>query len=274
MASELLQALSRLGARAETFTGLPARAVGALVAIIVGLLLAWLLRALTTRLVERFSRRLPTSLRADTSGGQQSAARVVGRMVYWLVVLLTVMTVTEVLGLAVISAWLTGVANYVPRVFVAIIIVFVGVVAGRLARSALSRATPRTELVEPARLGRIAEITILGVTALVAIQELGIELTFITTVLFIILGAAVGGAGLAFGLGGRETVADILAAHYVRKLYQTGHQVRVNDTSGRIVRITQTSVIVDSEAGEVAIPARLFASSPTLLLRAEERHEQ
>jgi small-conductance mechanosensitive channel len=84
----------------------------------------------------------------------------------------------------------------------------------------------------------------------------------------IVVGSVLGGAALAFGLGGRDWVANVLSAHYVERLYQTGQTIRVRDIEGRIVRITETAVILECAEGEVALPASEFSSNPsTLVLR-------
>jgi small-conductance mechanosensitive channel len=116
------------------------------------------------------------------------------------------------------------------------------------------------------RVGRIAELVLLVSTALIAIEQLGVEVSFLKTTLLILLGALVGGAALAFGLGGRELVANILAAHYVHKIYQVGQTVRIGDAEGRIVRFTETSVILESHEGQIAIPARRFSDRRSTLV--------
>jgi hypothetical protein len=79
-----------------------------------------------------------------------------------------------------------------------------------------------------------------------------------------------GGAALAFGLGSRVVVENILASHYAKKLYQVGHVVRVGNTEGRIVRITPTAVVVQSKDGETAVPARAFLETVSTRLAREE----
>jgi hypothetical protein len=64
-------------------------------------------------------------------------------------------------------------------------------------------------------------------------------------------------------------VAQILAAHYVRELYDLGEQVRVDGVEGRIVRITQGGVILDSDEGRVVVPASTFATRHSIRIVQE-----
>jgi hypothetical protein len=116
------------------------------------------------------------------------------------------------------------------------------------------------------RIGRLTEVAVLVAVGLVAVEQLGVEISLLTTVLLIVIAALFGGAALAFGLGGRDWIANVLSAHYVERLYQTGQTIRVLEYEGKILRITETAVVLESADGEVAVPAREFASSPSVLV--------
>ena len=98
------------------------------------------------------------------------------------------------------------------------------------------------------------------------LEQLGIEISFLKATLLILFSALLLGASLAFGIGGRDLVANILSAHYVHRLYQVGQVVRVDGVEGRIVRIAETSVILECAEGDVSIPARVFADSRSTLI--------
>ncbi|HTU59917.1 MAG TPA: hypothetical protein VMF89_15805, partial [Polyangiales bacterium] len=110
------------------------------------------------------------------------------------------------------------------------------------------------------------EMALLLGTALVAIEQLGIDISFLKSTLLIVLGGLLTGAAIAFGVGGRDLVANILSAHYVHRLYQVGQTVRVDGVEGRIVRIAETSVILECAEGDVSIPARVFSDRRSTLV--------
>jgi small-conductance mechanosensitive channel len=172
--------------------------------------------------------------------------------------LVFVMTATELVGLPVITSWLSGVASYLPRLFAALVVFAVGVGAGRLIRRAVARAASSAGVVYADRLGRFAQVSVVAVSVLVAVEQLGLELSFVTSAVMIVLGASLGAAALAFGLGSRAVVENILSGHYVRKLYDVGHVVRIDGIEGRILRMTATAVILQTRDGEVAVPTLEF----------------
>jgi hypothetical protein len=239
----------------------------AILILLLGLIAASLLGRLARRLVGRSARWI-----GDLQPGAMSVPHLdrvqtaVGRAVYWLVVVLAVMAATETLGLPVVTAWLSGIATFLPRVAVAILIIALGTVAARVARHVVTSTAAAANVSSPERMGRVTELALLLGTALVAIEQLGIEISFLKATLLILFGALLLGAALAFGIGGRDLVANILSAHYVHRLYQVGQVVRIDGIEGRIVRIAETSVILECPEGDVSIPARLFADNRSTLI--------
>jgi len=266
-----LEVAKPLTDRIAAATGLTRSTVVAVVILLAGFVAAALLARLARRLVARSARWI-----GNFQPGAMSVAHLervqtaVASAVYWLVVVCAVMAATETLGLPVVTAWLSSVATFLPRVAVAILIVALGTVAARVGRHIVSSAAGSANVVSAERLGRVTEMALLLGTALVAIEQLGIDISFLKATLLILLGGLLAGAALAFGIGGRDLVANILSAHYVHRLYQVGQIVRIDGVEGRIVRITETSVILECAEGDVAIPARTFSDArSTLVVRRE-----
>jgi hypothetical protein len=252
---------------AEQTTGLPSNVLLATIVLGVGWLLALVARGLTTR----FVRNVVGFLAGRGSRFEESMARhrvdaVVGRAAFWAVLLLSLMTATQLLGFPVVTSWLTRLAGYVPRLLLGVAIVFVGVLVGSIARGAVSRALPASDIVDPQGLGGIIQGVVVGFAILVALQQLGIDVAFITTIVTIALIGFIAAGALAFGFGGRTTVANILASHYVRELYEIGQTIRIGELEGRIVRMTPTAVILSTREGETAVPSQIFVEASSTRL--------
>jgi hypothetical protein len=199
---------------------------------------------------------------------QQPVADAVGRVVFWLLMLLFLAAATEALGLPVISAWLSGVAAYLPRLLAAVLVLLLGLLAGGLVRSALAAAAASARLAHGDLLGRVGQLIVLMASAIVGFDQLGVHVTFLTVVAGIVTGALLGGAALAFGLGARTAVGNIIAAHYLLKTYKVGHHVRIGEFQGHIVEITPTSVVIATAEGQALVPAKEFSERASVLLTA------
>ncbi len=109
------------------------------------------------------------------------------------------------------------------------------------------------------------------VMAIVAIDELGIESTILTVTVATFFAATFGAAAVAFGLGARSSVSNILASRYVRKAYGVGDFVRVGEFEGKITEITDTAVMLESGEGRVMVPAQRFNDESSLLVKRGEQ---
>ncbi|MES1188496.1 MAG: hypothetical protein ABUL60_32065 [Myxococcales bacterium] len=264
-----LEVAKPLTDRIAMATGLARSTIVAAMILLIGLIAAAVLGRLARRMVAKSARWLgslqPGAMALPHFDRVEKA---VGGAVYWLVVVCSVMAATETLGLPVVTAWLSGVATFLPRVAVAIVIVALGTVAARITRHVVTSTASGANVSSSERLGRVTELALLLGTALVAIEQLGIEISFLKATLLILFAGLLLGASLAFGFGGRDLVANILSAHYVHRLYQVGQVVRIDGVEGRIVKIAETSVILECAEGDVSIPARVFADvRSTLIVR-------
>lgn len=249
--------------------------VTALIVLILGWGVAWTLRKVVRRIFRGLAGQMPagTTRTAWTEAvDERGAGDIAATGVYWLVLLTAFLVSIDALGLAVFSKWLDAFASYLPKIVIATALVFGGVVASRLAGNAIKKAAIRLPPSQVGSLARLAQAAIVVATVLIAAEQVGVDVSLLTTVFLIAFAAALGGAALAFGLGAREVMADILAMHYVNKSYRIGQMVRVGPDQGRIVRTSNTAVFLENVDGELAIPGRHFMDDRCVTLNQDEDH--
>lgn len=261
MLQQLLAEVSALfQVSATAVSAIAPRLVVAAVLIVAGVVIAYVVRSLARRLVGRVMDLFPT--RAQRHGGSGDLRRqadvTVGRVLFWAVLLLFAFPASETLGVPVVSAWFSGAARYLPQLFAAALIVFGGTIGGRLLADVIVRAAPATGVIQAAALGRLVQVTTIVVSVLVAVDQAGLSVGFLTNVLLLTLGGGLLGGALTFAFGARATVANILASVQLRKLYRVGHRVRIGEFQGEIVATTATCVVLGSDEGQVAVPASIF----------------
>lgn len=244
----------------------------ALIVLILGWALAWALRRVVRRVFRRLAAQIPSGTgRAAWSEAVEDndVGNVAAGGVYWLVLLITSMIAIDALDIAVFSRWVGAFASYLPRLALAAALLFVGVVAGRLARNAIVKTAIRLPASQARGLARFAQWAIVIATSLVAAERLGLDVSLLSAMFMILVAATLAAAALAFGLGARDLVADILAMHYVNKSHRIGQRVRLGRDEGRIVRTSKTAVALETADGEMSIPGRDFANTRCVLLSEE-----
>ena len=177
-------------------------------------------------------------------GVRMDAAGLLGKVVYWFLFLVFLVPAVNALGLTTVSAILGTIIAYIPNVFVAILVLFLGTLAATFVADIVRGATATARIGNPNIFAMIARWSIMGFAVLVALEQLQIAPSLINE----LFGAIVAAAALAFGLGGRET-----AQKYLNRTENT-----VSDAADRI------------DAEQVQTQARSAASMPTSQMRTRQ----
>lgn len=244
--------------------------LGAVVLLLVGLGVARLLRYATRKIAERTVARLartrPMDTRVQQPRSYSAAPAIAGRIVYWVVVLFFVLAATELLNLELISRLLAGITAYIPRLLAGLLILFIGLWFAELTRAVLRRSGVRMGIEQSDVLGRLGQILVLLIVFSIAAGQIGIDNTLLTALVAILFGVLFGAIALAFSLGARTLVANLLAAQSIAQTYNPGDVIRIGAIEGRILRITRTSFILETPEGQTLIPAQRFSEVESVQL--------
>ena len=250
----LLAAMSSLWA---SVAGFIPRLFGALVVVLLGFVVAKLLDTLLSKVLAKVGLdRLMTGTGLTKLLGRAGiripVSALIGKVVYWFVLLIFLVSAAESLGLERVSATLDMLALYVPKVFGAALILLAGVLLAQLLSGLVRGAAESVGLDYANGLARMAQGLVIIISISVAIGQLEVKtelLNYVIAIVLITVGLAV---ALAFGLGSRELVAQILAGIYVRELYEVGQRVSLGDLEGQIEEIGTVKTLLLTDDGELA----------------------
>ncbi|MGB5227068.1 MAG: mechanosensitive ion channel domain-containing protein [Eudoraea sp.] len=229
----------------------------------IGYLIARLAKHLVIQLIEYIGRIV--TRRFKTINFKQ-AASFIGIAFFWLIIFSSILLITDILGLTVLTNWFESIIHYVPNVLAAILIIFAAIIIGNLVSDMIISLSKRFGLEYSSTLAKIAQFLLLFMAVIIAMDQIGIEISFLINIIDIILASVLFGATLAFGLGARTSISNILAAFYVRKYYKEGDEIQIGDIRGRIIKIDSTSIVLDYEKGQVTIPAKQFNENISFLI--------
>lgn len=270
LATNVQRSVSDFG---EWFTANQSRLLTAVVLVGIGILLAIVLRAVVVRIVRTIERVIPGfSYRTSFAGlaKERRISDIVGAVVFWAVLLFFLATAADALGVPLLSGAVASLSLLVPRVLVAVLIVVIGLVFGNVARGAITAAAAATGATFAPALGQVVRLGIILAAGLIAVAELGVDITLLTAILSVGLAALLGGFAIAFGLGARTAISNIVGSHYLRQTFEIGQRVRVGGIEGTIAALTSTSVILTVPEGRTIIPAKQFAEMPSTLVLRED----
>ena len=265
--SPILDAFERLIQSAVEY--LPQLSAAILV-LVIGWIVARLLRALTLRLAkgaDRLARSAGLTSAMEARKLRVSTAAILAEVVYWIVILIVIAVATNQLGLRMFAHWLDQLVSQLPNILSGIAIIVAGVVIANLVKDAVAAFTQSMPRAQGAALARAAQVVTLIVLALMGIDQIGIDVTVVTTVVAIMVGAFLGGLSLAFGIGARSFVGDLLGMRYLGSEYRIGERIRIDGIEGTVVEKKPTALLIETSEGQVKIPGKRFGESFTLLVR-------
>lgn len=199
---------------ARTISYLP-HLLGAIVILIIGVLVASILKWAIQRLVEvsrlqglfdqlEFTKSLK-SAKINTNLGV-----IVGEFVRWIVIIIFLRPAATTLGLGQVSTILDSILNYLPNVGSAVLILFLGVLVaefiGSIVRATAAGLGSRTAT----GLAVLTRNVIYVIVFLFALSQLVTAPQVIYILLIGFVSAAAIALGLAFGLGGKDAAAEFV----------------------------------------------------------------
>jgi len=235
-----------------------------LLVLVIGYIMARLIKLMILRLVKYISRLI--NQRFENINLNQSGS-FLGIAFFWIVMIFTVILISDILKLTFVAKGFETILRYSPNVLAAILTIFIGTILGKFIARTISEISKRVGFSNADILGKIAQYLILLTAFIIAIDQVGIEVTLIINMLNIILASLLFGAAIAFALGIKTSVSNIIATYYIRKLFNIGDHVKIGEIEGTIIKIEGTVVVLETEIGQYIIPAKEFNETKLLLLK-------
>lgn len=180
-----------------------------------GLGIAWLSGNAAERLlrvigIDHLSDRLGVNAALLRGGIKTDPSRIIGRALYWTVVLLATIAALGALNLAPINQFAQSLLAYVPHFVTATVIILAGYFLSNFTSQAVLIAAVNAGL-PPARLiAATARWGILLLAGAMALEQLGIAQHIVVVGFGITWGGVVLAAAIAFGLGGKDLAKEFL----------------------------------------------------------------
>ena len=265
-----------LVAAAETIiTSLPGIA-SALLLLLLGWFAARFIRALTLRLLNLLNLFLERVLSGRTRAAvyfSSGITRLIAAILFWIVLFIFVTAALKTAGLTGVAAWLERLVDFLPGIVTGGLIILLGYIFAGLVREVTLPPAHSAEFAEAVVISRLAQ-GITFVTALViGLDQIGIDVTFLTTMLGVSSAALLFGFTLAFGLGARTLVANLIAAHHLRDVLEPGQEIRIGEWEGTVLEVSATSVVLDTEDGRTSVPAKLYQEQAVVMLLSDASRE-
>lgn len=130
---------------------------------------------------------------------------IVAKFVLW-------MAAINVLGIQALSDLMQDILKFIPNILVSIILIFVGMTVAKITKDLIEKSAGSLSVSKGTAdlFGKIAKFTILFITAMAVLTQLGIATELVETLFKGIIATLSIAAGIAFGLGGKDRAKEIV----------------------------------------------------------------
>ena len=191
-----------------------------LVVILVGWVVAYLLKVILRGIlrvarVERMSEEAGAS-RLLRRAELPPMTQLLSRAVFWVVWLGFIIVGISLLDIGSLQQQIAGLIAVLPQIFVAFLILFVGLLAANFFSRAALLAGVNAGLSSPRVLSGTVRIVIIFLALSMALEQIGLGRETMEIAFSIVFGALMFGLAIAFGLGGRRLARRLLERHFLR----------------------------------------------------------
>jgi hypothetical protein len=214
--SELTQAMQEL---TKDFARFLPRLIVMLSIIFIGWVIAYLAKVILRSILrlakfDRLSERAGTA-QLLTRATLPSSTELLSRFVFWVLWLGFILLGVRVLGVVGLQDHISKFFLFLPRLFVALFIVFFGLLAASFFSRAALLAAVNANLPSPRLLSLSVRVMIIIFVLSMVFEELGLAEQTMLVAFGIVFGALMLGLAIAFGTGGRDLARQFLESKFV-----------------------------------------------------------
>jgi Conserved TM helix len=217
MPSASVQIAHSLQRGLDSLIGFIPNLIGCLIILLVGYLIAHLVKAAVAKLLETVGldralsgNRAGTYVERVSPGARPS--RLVAVVAFWFIFIYAISAAVGALKIPTLTNFMANVQGYLPNVIAAVLILVVGVAVAGAIGGLVDRLAGDTSA---GRMAKAAGPTlVLAIVVFMVLNQLKIAPAIVTTTYIALIGMLAVAGALAFGLGGRELAADMLRDAY------------------------------------------------------------
>lgn len=140
----------------------------------------------------------------EHGGIRKTTSEILGLLIYWIIILITLLVASNVVKLDVVSELFSKVLQFIPNVIVAVLILTIGMYFARFVSDVVTAYSKNVGFEDAELVGRLARYAIITFVIIISLEQMDIGTTIPRSAFLILLGGIVFAFSLAFGLGGKK----------------------------------------------------------------------
>ncbi len=258
---------------AEKFMETIPSILGAVIVFIIAWLLARLVsggfeKLLRTVKFDTFAERLKLTGFLQQAGIQLAPSTIIGRFIYWILVLLMISAAAETLNWTAVSYQIQRFLEYLPNLITGILIFGIGAYISTLVRDFVRSGTSSLGISTGRILSTVIYYLLFIMVILTALEQAKVDTRLLSTNLLMFIGAILLAAAISYGFASREVLSNILAGFFNKRNFHKGMIIEIDGIRGTIIEMSNVAITIQvSDTERVVIPAHELMTSKVKIIR-------
>lgn len=262
----------------EDFVGIMIASIPILIQAVVLFVIGYILAKITASVLGKTLKKvkfddLSTKLKLDEPmriiGANKGLSTLVADVVFFFVMLAVTVSTARNLGIEVLTTLVQDIIDFMPRVFISVMILLAGYIIATKIKEVLINVTKSLGGSAGSVLGNILYYFIMVIVVITAIEQLGVNTNLISNNILVVVSVILFAGAVAYGYAAREILRNMLSSFYSKKNFHKGQRIRIGDLEGEILEIDNTSVILQTTLHKVIVPVSELLSNRVEIIETD-----
>jgi hypothetical protein len=196
--------------------------LAALLLLLIGMVVGKLARTAAEKFfkfvhMDEYAEKVKVNELLSRLGFGRSPAFVIGFLVYWLIILVFLVSAANAVQLTVVSQLLERFVLFIPKLIGAVLVIAAGLLFGHFSGEVVLNAATANKLDSAVAFSKTVRVVVVVFAGVMALEQIDIDTSIITSSIQIILGTIGLGLAIAFGIGGKDVAAEIIRNFIARQ---------------------------------------------------------
>ncbi len=241
------------------------RIIGAVAVFTIGMVAANLLYKLLVRVlgligIDKIAEKFAEIDLIQKSNIRLQPSKILASCIYYIFVLVVMVTASDILGLAIVSEQIAKLMVYLPKLFSAGAVLLIGLFVSNMIKDGIEAACTSLGIPSGKLIAGGVFYMLFITIAISALAQAEINTTFLTSNLTLILGGVVAAFAIGYGFASRDMMSNLLGSIYSRSKFKVGDVIKIQGLKGEIIEMDSTSLTLQSADCQFIIPLSKVAS--------------
>lgn len=229
--------------------------IGWLAAVLVHHMVLWVLNFFA---IDKLTAKTPLQGILKSIGIHKNVSDIFGWLVFWMIILLTLIVAADTLNLQQVSNVLSVVTNYIPQILASLLIIVFGMLLAKFLQMLTIQTLNKMDISYKKFVGKTVQLVVLIFVFVSAIDQLGFNLSYVLNAVVTITSVVLLMLGLGAAFGARTVLDNTIACQQLKRQLPLGCTVVIDGKEGTVTDFTLTNVVLETGSGTTVLPAVHF----------------